>query len=264
MNNARQQQTPPTTFNAWGQQRQLVGGKGEALLRISEPDEAGGPMTLAISGTLTASAQAGEAADVVLIARVEWGSGNAGHTRDFLVGFASRVFDVGGGITQPAPAQQLRKMVAPFACARINVTLRLETSTGQPAPNGASADVACTVSRGNTGEPRRTALWIPPNAAASGGGAGGLIFPRGADLIRVQGANWGADTRIMLFDKASAPLLNDVPKASFFASAGSNFSDDRWPNGRPYAFGIWWAASSTIDVYTPFAGSVTLEAEIEG
>lgn len=108
---------------------------------------------------------------------------------------------------------------------------------------------------------RAVLVAVPPNSPttppawldSTAYGGSGVIKPSAGMLFEITGVNDSAAAYwIQLHDKATVPVLKDVPKCIYMLAPGEKFNLP-FPGGRPFVNGIAWGLSSKGDSFAAAA-----------
>jgi hypothetical protein len=188
--------------------------RGGAIVPLAE-------ISLAQSQALTVSAAATRivpaAALVTPWVLVEWGHGGASlQAREYRV---------------------VRRLRVPLVASTVKASGRLLTAAGQPPPASVVCNLSLFVASGADGQTLRNTTW------RSQSGAQGLLSGGPEQLMTVEGYPANPAPRwLMLFDATTLPANGAFPAMAM--PAARRFRRRRF-DSQGFAFGVYWAASST-------------------
>jgi hypothetical protein len=143
----------------------------------------------------------------------------------------------GGASVQAREFRVCRRLRVPVVGSTVKVSGRLLTRVGQPAPASTVCNLSVFVAPGSDGQTPRNTIWLAQS------GAQGLLSDGPEQLMTLQGYPAAAGNRwLMLFDQTTLPANGTFPAMA--VPARRAFTRRRY-DSQGFAFGVYWAASST-------------------
>jgi hypothetical protein len=166
-----------------------------------------------------------------------------------------------GGAPQRAVVNAGRRVCV--VASRVDVEGYVVAADGTGAPANVYGEFSTTIAQGSDGMTILPSVWTPLVAVAPG--PEGVLASGGGALKTVAGFNAGAvEATLMFFDAPPGATIADGtrPIAALLAGPTDNF-EGHFGDGRPFASGLVWRASSTRGALTYLAGAVVrVDAEI--
>lgn len=143
----------------------------------------------------------------------------------------------GGASLQARKYRVDRRLRVPLVGSTVKVSGHLLTAAGQPPPVSVVCHLSAFIGAGSDGQTLRNTTWTSQR------GAQGLISGGAEQLMTIEGYPANPAPRwLMVFDAAALPANGTFPAMA--CPANRRFRRRRF-DGQGFAFGVYWAASST-------------------